>query len=88
MAVVSGYLAVCIAIDNIFEVLQVLITIATLMEAQCPIEWYLWSSNHLLVLLDHLLRAWAKKHIEIQNTCNVMAQICMGVVTMVVSWYM
>ena len=45
-----------------------LVTIATLMEPEGPVWRKEWSTNHLLVLLDHPLWTGAKEDIEIQNS--------------------
>ena len=57
-------------IDDINNLLYVSVTIATLMKSKGPVGGHVWLTNHLLVLLDHLLRTGTSKQVEIQNTCN------------------
>ena len=62
-------------IDDINNILYVFVTIATLMEPEGPVRRHMWSTNHLLVLLDHSLRTGASKQVKIQNTCKGMHSV-------------
>ena len=60
----------CKVANYVFHFLQVLVAIATLVIAQCPIGWHGWWTNHFMVLTDDLVRPRACEEVEIQDSYN------------------
>ena len=63
-----------VAINDILEFLESVVSIATLVEAQGPIGGHSRTTNNLQVLANNSLRLRPKEVVEIQNTWRSISQ--------------
>jgi len=63
-----SHLISSILCHHILDLLQVLVAPATLVEAQSPIGGHGRTTDHLLVLLNHIIRIRTNEEIEVQNS--------------------
>lgn len=62
------YLAILITTDDILQLLECVVTIATLMETQSPVGRHDRSTYDLQILADDGFRLRSKKEVKVKNT--------------------
>jgi len=59
-----------IASNDGLEVVGTVVAVFTQMEAERPIRWHHWSTNHSCVLLNYVVGSRAKKYIHVKHATD------------------